>query len=138
VNAATQVEGTPQTATTGATVLVVDDDASVRTLVSKALTRAGFDVVTAADARSAQSAAAARSDIALLVLDVNVPGGGGRRLGAALGLCCPEAAVIYTSGFPSDLVEDQGVITSSSTFLAKPFSVDELVTAVRNGIGADA
>ena len=135
MNAATQVEGTPQTVTTLATVLVVDDDPSVRMLVLKALTRAGFDVVAAADARSAQAAAARHPEIALLVLDVNVPGGGGRRLGAALGLSCPEAGVIYTSGFPSDLVVEQGVITSSSTFLPKPFSVDELVTAVRNGVG---
>ena len=44
----------------------------------------------------------------------------------------PEPA----EGQPSDLVEEQGVITSSSTFLAKPFSVDELVAAVRNGVGA--
>ena len=107
-------------------VLIVDDEAPLRFLLSKQLTRAGFDVLTAAD--GAAALAAADETIDAVVLDVVMPGIDGfevcRRLKAD-----PRMAgvpVIFLSASCSGDFRQRAFRLGGADFLAKPFQTEEL------------
>jgi DNA-binding NtrC family response regulator len=111
-------------------VLVVDDDAAVVELVERVLVGLGYRVATAGTSRDALAAARAVDRLDVLISDVNVPGAGGRRLAAEIGALHPRARVIYISGFPAAQIAEEGIVTGSPTFLAKPFRLGDLADAV--------
>jgi len=115
-------------------VLVVDDEAVSRELIAAMLGDAGYGVVTASGERDALAAAQAAERLDVVISDVNLPGPGGRRLATAIGALHPAARVIYVSGFPRAHVAEQGIVTESQTFLAKPFTLDELRAAVERAL----
>ena len=113
-------------------VLVVDDDAVVRTMICRALEEEGFRAVSAADGRLAVERAR-RHQPALVVLDVTLPllGGGAvaAELRALLGNRLP-ILVITADGHPAEKARALGAYG----YLSKPFDVDELVGAVRRAL----
>jgi len=111
-------------------VLVVDDDPAVVDLVARVLEGLGYRPITAGTSRAAIAAARTTERIDLLISDVNVPGAGGRQLAVEIGALHPHARVIYISGFPSEQIAQEGIVTGAQTFLAKPFAIAELADAV--------
>lgn len=111
-------------------MLVVDDDRQLLGVLSRVLDRAGYTTLTAVDRPSALAAARAAETIDVLVTDVNVPGARGRDLATAVAAVHPRVHVLYISGFPLQQIEDEGIVTTASTFLHKPFKPTEFVAAV--------
>jgi PAS domain S-box-containing protein len=113
------------------TVLVVEDDPSVRQLVSAALERQGYEVLTApAPAEALEWYGGGAKQIDLLVTDVVMPGMGGRELADRLGYVYPRLRVLYTTGYAGD-----PLFVESATYahlLEKPFSPGDLIRKVRD------
>jgi CheY-like chemotaxis protein len=114
------------------TVLLVEDEASVREITNTVLTRHGYHVLVAADGRAALHMA--ESDprrIDLLITDVVMPGLGGRALAEQIQRRRPGLRTLFISGYTEDTVTRQGVLEANAAFLAKPFSPETLARAVR-------
>ena len=110
------------------TILVVDDDQSVRTIVSMALELEGYAVLTAGDVEQGFAAGAAHdATIDLLVVDLTLEGGGASALVERLAASGRSLPVLFVSGYPdpSDLPAGEPCL-----FLAKPFTPEELAAAV--------
>src|SRR5262249_4878785 len=116
-----------------ATILLVEDDAGVRDLVSRILRERGYQVYMAADAQEALSAAAASSvPIDLLLTDVIMPGGtNGVALAANLQDARPALRVLYMSGYTDTALTSQAVLDVGHALIMKPFTADALARAVR-------
>jgi CheY-like chemotaxis protein len=118
------------------TVLVVEDDASVRAFAVRVLREAGYVVHAAADGVAAtQLAAAEARGIDLLLTDVVMPGIGGRELASSFAATHPGMRVLFTSGHTDDEILRRGIFRHSEQFLAKPYTPDVLLDAVRAALG---
>ncbi|MDR7324806.1 MULTISPECIES: response regulator transcription factor [Catenuloplanes] len=106
-------------------VLVADDDANVRQLLSMTLRAAGFEVVTAPDgARAVRAAATTHPDV--VVLDMAMPGRSGFDVADEMRASDPPPAVLFLTARPDP---DQRL--GEAAFLAKPFALADLVARVR-------
>jgi DNA-binding NtrC family response regulator len=114
------------------TVLLVEDEESVRQLVRETLAAKGYRVVEAENGESGM-AAAARHDgkIDLVITDVVMPGMGGRELVKQLAQTRPQTKVLYLSGYTEDAILSEGTIESGAAFLQKPFTLQNLSRKVR-------
>ena len=116
------------------TLLLVEDDASVRELVAEFLQSAGYTVIQAGDAAEAQAACAeAGGKLDLLVSDVVLPGLDGPALADRLREQVPGLRALLMSGYPGDAVVRPSQ-ESGTTFLAKPFSRTVLLGKVREAL----
>jgi two-component system, cell cycle sensor histidine kinase and response regulator CckA len=112
-------------------VLVVEDEADVRGLTVKMLSRAGYTVLEAASGEEALVVSAGHvGPIDLLVADVVLPGLSGRDTATRLVASRPDLRTLYTSGYTDAVIAERGVLTPESAFLAKPFTADSLLAAV--------
>ena len=110
------------------TVLVVDDEAPIRTVVGRMLRLAGYTPRLAASGQDAIDLLAdekTAADVALILLDVSMPGVSGRELRRRLGELAPRARVIYFTGYAFEGVDgDDGV-------LQKPITMQRLLGKIR-------
>jgi PAS domain S-box-containing protein len=121
------------------TILVAEDEESVRRLAATALERSGYRVIAAPDGMAALDAAGAHDGrIDLLLTDVIMPGLNGRQLADRFASIHPEARVLYMSGYAGEALSAQGVLDASVAFLAKPFVPAELARKVREVLDAPA
>jgi PAS domain S-box-containing protein len=119
------------------TVLVVDDSAIVRKLVSQILRSQGYQVFEAQDGREALKVAGGfEGRIHLLLTDVLMPEMNGAELARALRFLRPEAKCLFMSGYAADVLEGEGLISKEVHFLAKPFDPISLLRSVRETLGA--
>ena len=115
------------------TVLLVEDEASVRVLLLNVLVREGFQVLEAADGNDAWTLFDQhRGHVSLLLTDVIMPNMNGPELAEKCLEHQPDLRVLFISGFCDERLAqnrllDQGV----ARFVAKPFSLDRLITAAR-------
>jgi CheY-like chemotaxis protein len=117
----------------GETILVVEDEPAVRALLQRALGRAGFNVLAAADARAARELSKSQKGrIHLLLTDVVMPGEGGRALADDLTAERPDLKVIYMSGYTDDVIARQRVRDPGVAFLQKPFTADQVSSRIRD------
>jgi two-component system cell cycle sensor histidine kinase/response regulator CckA len=114
-------------AVTAGPVLVVDDEAPVRGLSARALRRAGWDVIEAANADEALEAVT--GNLALVVSDVIMPGLDGPALVHALRLRQPGLPALLMSGY-ADARQREALAAQDIRFLAKPFRPADLVSLV--------
>jgi len=114
------------------TLLLVEDEESVRELVREALEARGYNICPARNGNQAL-AMAARQDlkIDLLITDVVMPGIGGRELAQRLNALRPSVKVLYLSGYTEDAIVHHGVLDPGTAFLQKPFTLDALACKVR-------
>ncbi|MGB6787991.1 MAG: PAS domain S-box protein [Candidatus Acidiferrales bacterium] len=113
------------------TILLVEDEHSLRKLTRNTLKGAGHTVLEASDAAEALGVASqAESPIDLLLTDVVMPGMSGRALADELTALRPGIKVLYMSGYTDGDVATHGVLQSGISFLRKPFTGDELVRRV--------
>jgi signal transduction histidine kinase/CheY-like chemotaxis protein len=114
-----------------ATILLVEDDASVATLVSNWLKKAGFTVLQAMNAGAAiEIARSYPESIDLLLTDVVMPGLNGRELAERVTGMRGDIRVLYMSGYPDDAILLRGVRTTAVQFLQKPFSFEVLADKI--------
>jgi len=113
------------------TVLVVEDEPTVRRVACEVLGEVGFRVLEAPDADSAIAVASSHSGtIDLVVTDVIMPGKSGRTLVDALLVARPGMHVLYTSGYTDDLIAHHGVLGPGVSFLQKPYAPADLIDKV--------
>jgi DNA-binding response OmpR family regulator len=114
------------------TVLLVEDDSDVRTLLSEVLSFGGFAVLEAADGTEAlRIAETTRRTIETLVTDINMPGIDGLELARRVQVLRPAISVLYMSGAPPDVVAEWG-LAPGTAFLPKPFDADVFLDRVRD------
>ena len=114
-----------------ATVLLVDDDPHVAATARRALERAGYVVVAAANGREALREVEAHGrPFDLVITDLVMPEMGGRELAARLTGMQPGIRVLYTSGYTAEAINQQAVLELGDAFLGKPFSPDGLLRRV--------
>jgi signal transduction histidine kinase/CheY-like chemotaxis protein len=120
-------------ATQQATILVVEDEASVRELMTRTLRQRGYMVLDAPSAAAALEIARAFSGpIDLLVTDVIMPEMSGKVLADRLTVERTDIRALFVSGYTDDAVVRHGVANSSVAFLQKPFTADVLARKVRD------
>jgi two-component system, cell cycle sensor histidine kinase and response regulator CckA len=118
------------------TVLLVEDEDTVRGLVRTMLEAHGYDVVEARSAEQAYLAAVEREgEIHLLLTDVVLPGTGGPELSERLLDLRPTMKVLFMSGYPNDVTLRHRMVNQDAAFLQKPFSPEALVRKVADVLG---
>jgi PAS domain S-box-containing protein len=121
------------------TVLVVDDNDSVRELIERVLSDSGYRVVAANDRGSAlQVLERLGGAVDLLVTDVIMPGGSGHDLAVEVEQRHGPIPVLYVSGYTENSVIRHGIPVGDVEFLAKPFAPTELASAVRRVLDSTA
>jgi CheY-like chemotaxis protein len=114
------------------TILVVDDQPDVMTLVSEALHMHGYQVMEASNAGSALLICEERKDkIDLLITDVIMPKMNGVQLVRRLWQLIPDLRVLFMSGYTHNIIEQQGDINPGQNFIQKPFNTANLLHMVR-------
>ena len=122
----------PERAEQGETVLVVDDEATIRMLVVEVLQDLGYDTLEAADGQAAQRIIQSNTRIDLLVTDVGLPGGmNGRQLADAARESRPDLATLFITGYAENAALSHGHLGSGQHVLTKPFAIDALAARVR-------
>ncbi len=120
------------------TVLLVEDEESVRQLVRETLEARGYKVLEADHGEAALQLAASYQDpIHMLITDVVMPGMSGRELAKQLGESRPDTAVLYLSGYTEDAIVHQGVLDPGTVFLQKPFTLQTLSRKVREVLSSE-
>jgi len=112
------------------TILLVDDEETVRRFGSRVLEKHGFDVVAAGSAAEALAHADIRL-IDLLLTDVMMPGMNGRELAETLLAQHPSLRVLFMSGYAENVLATSVGLVPGAAFLAKPFKPKALVAKVR-------
>ena len=118
-----------------ATVMVVDDEERVRTLLAKSLSSQGHSVVTAATANAAIDRLASR-DVDLVVLDLVMPGVNGLAVLNAIKERKQTTPVIVLSGVTDVGARVEALDRGAVDVVSKPFSLTELMARVRRNVGA--
>ena len=115
------------------TLLVVEDEDTVRALVTAALGREGYRVLQAASAHEAQEVAATAGTIDLLLTDATMPGTSGLDLARALVVERPLLPVIIMSGYAEEMLTPIG-FPGPVSVLKKPFTASELRQRIREAL----
>ena len=111
-------------------MLLVEDEEAVRTAERKALLRAGFHVLEAANGVHALDVYQSER-VDLVVTDLVMPEMGGRELATRLRQRNPDVKVLFTSGYTDDPTIRGGETGPGSSFLAKPFTPEALSRKAR-------
>lgn len=121
------------------TVLLVDDESAITIIFEMELTRIGYCVLTASNAKQAkQIAAEFHSTIDALVTDWKMPDMMGDQLVSDLLVQRPGLKVVMMSGSPEAETASQAFHKDQLTFLQKPFGISELNQAIRQLLGASS
>jgi CheY-like chemotaxis protein len=121
------------------TILVVEDDPQVRSLLANILRRQGYALLVADSAADAAARSAAHAGpIDLLLTDVIMPRTSGPRLADSLVARRPAMKVLFLSGYADDAVADQAGLAPGSAYLQKPIAVETLTRKVRELLDARA
>ncbi len=118
------------------TILLVEDEDAVRSLVLRLLTDLGYTVLEARTGREALELAECSGAIHLLLTDTVMPEMSGPELVARLLESRPRLPVVHMSGYAEDAVGRFGEFPASSHFLPKPFTAAQLAAAVRAALEA--
>jgi PAS domain S-box-containing protein len=125
------IEKAPR-ADAGETVLVVDDEPTVRMLVAEVLTDLGYTAIEAADGAAGLKVINSDLRIDLLVTDVGLPGGlNGRQVADAARAVRPDLKVLFITGYAENAVLSHGHLDPGMHVLTKPFAMDVLATRIK-------
>ncbi|UCF98133.1 MAG: response regulator [Spirochaetaceae bacterium] len=120
------------------TVLLVEDEPSVRKMTKQVLTMKGYTVLEAAHGEEAgRLAARYKGKIRLLLTDVIMQRMGGRELAEPLSELYPDLKVLYMSGYTDNAIVNHGVLEPGLAFLQKPFTPAALLNKIREILEGD-
>jgi PAS domain S-box-containing protein len=119
----------------GETVLIIDDEPTVRMLMREVLEESGYVVLEASDGPSGLRILRTDVRINLLVTDVGLPGGmNGRQVADAARVSRPELQVLFVTGYAENAVVGNGHLDVGMHVIAKPFNMSEFAKKVREMI----
>ena len=110
----------------GETILVVEDDATVRSIINDVLQDLGYNVLTAEDARVAIPLLQSAKAIDLLISDVILPHVNGEKLAEMARTSRPALKVLFVSGYAENAIIRSALIEAGMDMLTKPFALDTL------------
>ncbi len=114
------------------TVLVAEDDATIRELAESILKKFGYNVILAHDGADAVEKFKAHSDeIAIIVMDMIMPRKSGKEAYEEICKVRADVKILFMSGYSPDLLHDRGIFDSSEEVLVKPIHPLDLVRKVR-------
>ena len=114
------------------TVMVVDDDVQIRTLVRRTLAQDGFTVLEAASAEEALAICKRhKNPVHLIVTDMVLPKMSGFELAERLKTLHPDIKILFMSGYTEHAVLAQGILDTEKNFIQKPFALDVLIQKTR-------
>lgn len=116
------------------TILLVEDDEELRTLLADILADHGYRVLVAADAGQAERAFESSGDVDLVVSDLVMPGLGGHALVERLRHRHPGVKALFMSGYRDVDLQRHGILDTSADFLAKPFAFDVLLRRIEEAL----
>lgn len=116
-------------------ILVVDDEADVRRLVARMLTRNGYRVHTADNRENARKLIEDNPDTELLLSDVNGPGMNGPLIAEEIAAIKPDIKVLFMTGFDGAQLVQRCIVEKGYKVIVKPFTLDELAAKVRAVLG---
>ncbi|MEO7998837.1 MAG: response regulator [Gemmatimonadaceae bacterium] len=120
------------------TVLLVEDEPSVRQSIRRMLQRFGYAIIEATDGESGIALAAERADeIDIVLTDLMMPGMNGRTFADRLASIDPYLPVIFMSGYSDETVNQRGLVDASHAFLQKPFNSEQLVRTIYHLLNTD-
>jgi DNA-binding NtrC family response regulator len=127
------VKNTAAAAGGSETVLLVEDEESVRELVRDTLVSRGYKVIEAENGEAGLKVSNEyKARIEMLITDVVMPGMGGRELAQKVSAARPEIKVLFLSGYTEDAIIHEGVLEPGTAFLQKPFTLQTLSRKVRD------
>ena len=116
----------------GETVLVVDDEPTVRMLVTDVLGDLGYSSLEAEDGASGLKILQSRTRVDLLVTDVGLPNGmNGRQVADAARVLRPDLKVLFITGYAENAVVGNGHLDPGMAVMTKPFAMDDLAAKIR-------
>ncbi len=119
------------TATQGETILVVDDEETVRMLVTEVLEELGYNAIEASDGAAGLKILQSGARIDLLVTDVGLPGNlNGRQVADAGRALRPDLKVLFITGYAENTVLGNGHLEKGMRVLTKPFAMQALATRI--------
>jgi CheY-like chemotaxis protein len=124
------------TAQAGETVLVIEDEDSVRELVVEVLHDLGYRALEAGDGPSGLKILQSGEHIDLLVSDIGLPGMNGRQVADAAREGRPDLKVLFITGYAENAAIAHGFLAPGMEMVTKPFAVDALAARIREMIGA--
>jgi len=117
--------------------LVVEDDRTIREMTAGVLRQYGYTVLEAADGLQALRFLEDRCvEVALLLTDVVMPQMDGKTLADQVQQKCAKIKILFTSGYPGDIIAQHGVLDSGLAFLQKPFTPTALLKRIRQVLDA--
>ena len=123
----------------GQKVLVVEDEAMIRSNVSECLQQLGYEVLEAENGEAAlQLCNKHQGEIDLVLTDLVMPGISGHQLAGELAQRRPEIKMLFMSGYTEDSAARRDILLKGSAFLQKPFSVGDLSNAVQQALAVRA
>ena len=114
------------------TILLAEDDQAVRNLTRSVLEDVGYTVIEAADGREAVERLEQQRDrIDLLIADVVMPKKNGEEVLEEARRLKPGIKVLFTSGYPANIIQGKGIIEQGLPFISKPASLHDLLRKIR-------
>jgi two-component system cell cycle sensor histidine kinase/response regulator CckA len=122
-----------------ATILIIDDERVVRSVIARVLTVRGYTVLEAGGVDEGLALCAALGDtLDLLIAEPALPSVSGEAFADQVLRRCPNAKILYISGWPFQILGRRQESLPPGTFLQKPFSAPKLVNAVETALHSPA
>ncbi|MEP9378160.1 PAS domain S-box protein [Aquabacter sp. CN5-332] len=119
----------------GETVLLVEDDPSVRLLIGEVLRDLGYGCVEASDSQAAMPILSSDVRLDLMITDVGLPGMNGRQLAAIAREQRPNLKILFVTGYTERAVEQARFLGPGMEMVSKPFTLDALALKISEMIG---
>jgi CheY-like chemotaxis protein len=120
------------------TVLVVEDEPAILSLIRRQLSTHGYAVLTAQSPTEAIRVVKEHlSQVHLLLTDVIMPQLNGKDLAEAIAQISPGIRCLFMSGYTADIIAKHGVVDSEMAFIQKPFTTAQLIEQVARVLGRD-
>ncbi len=103
----------------------------VRDLAKNILEEYGYHVIVAENGMDAVEAFKAQPGIALLILDVIMPGKNGKEVHSEIKGLKPDIKALFMSGYTANIIHKKGILDSETEFISKPFSPNTFLRKVR-------
>ena len=117
----------------GEMILVIEDEATIRTLITEELKGLGYRVLVASDGASGLEVLRSDATIDLLITDVGLPGGlNGRQVADAARVTRPDLQVLFVTGYAENAVVGNGLLESGMEVITKPFELTALANRIRS------
>jgi CheY-like chemotaxis protein len=122
----------------GETILIVEDEPTVRMLVTEVLEELGYSAIEAADGAAGVKILESSIHIDLLITDIGLPGGmNGRQVADAARRTRPDLKILFLTGYAEDAAVNKLHLGPGMYIMAKPFAMERLASRIKTIVAGD-